>query len=216
MSKLSHLAVVLPNLDKTRLKLIEKLFFTFLWGNKSEKVCRADCKLSEKAGGLGLVDIKAFWTSLKFSWLRRVLHTAVFWPKILEYYVESVLGYRIPIIEILQLGPNQLKFIGNKIQCRFWKEIFISVNSFMQGALFCFPENLVISPFWENPSITRNNKVLKNSTFPNISSKIKTISDFFHPGSDVRLTRDELEQKYEVTISNETFYELHHIINIAR
>jgi hypothetical protein len=32
LSKLSHLALVLPNLDKKQLKIIENMFFKFLWG----------------------------------------------------------------------------------------------------------------------------------------------------------------------------------------
>ena len=69
LSKLSHLALVLPNLDKNKLKILETLFFKFLWSNKPDKVSRDHVKLPEKAGGLGLVDIKQFWSSLKFSWL---------------------------------------------------------------------------------------------------------------------------------------------------
>ena len=66
LSKLSHLALVLPNLDKNKLKILETLLFKFLWGNKPDKVSRDHVKLPEKAGGLGLVDIKQFWSSLKF------------------------------------------------------------------------------------------------------------------------------------------------------
>ena len=78
LSKLSHLTLVLPKLDNRKIKSIETLIYTFLWGGKSEKVSRNDTKLNEKAGGLGLVDIHAFWQSLKFSWLRRFLSTNCF------------------------------------------------------------------------------------------------------------------------------------------
>ena len=72
LSKLSHLALVLPNLDRKQIKEIESIFFKFLWGNKPDKVSRDHCKLSEKAGGLGFIDVKQFWYSLKFSWFRRL------------------------------------------------------------------------------------------------------------------------------------------------
>ena len=32
LSKLSHLALVLPELDKNKLKVIENIFFKFIWG----------------------------------------------------------------------------------------------------------------------------------------------------------------------------------------
>ena len=48
LSKLSHAALVIPSLDKSRIKEIEALMFKFLWKNKPDKVAREDSKLSEK------------------------------------------------------------------------------------------------------------------------------------------------------------------------
>ena len=61
LSKLSHLALVLPNLNKNQLKHIENIIFQFLWDNKPDKVSREHAKLTEQAGGLGVIDIKSFW-----------------------------------------------------------------------------------------------------------------------------------------------------------
>ena len=70
LSKLSHLALVLPNLNINQLKQMENVIFQFLWNNKPDKVSREHAKLTEQAGGLGVIDIKSFWQALKFSWLR--------------------------------------------------------------------------------------------------------------------------------------------------
>ena len=86
----------------------------------------------------------------------------------------------------------------------------------MQGALFCHPEKLLIAPFWDNPNIKRNNKALKPSAFPNLSLKIKTMSDFYIIGTGTLLTKDELEERFQVEVSEENFIELHYIIKIAR
>ena len=216
LSKLSHLALVLPDLDKKKLKIIENMFFKFLWGNKPDKVSRDHAKLSEKAGGLGLVDIKQFWESLKFSWFRRLVNSNAFWPKILEISVQSIIGNNTSIIDILQSGPNKLTFIGKKMHNKFWKQVFSAVTPFMQGALFCHPEKLFIAPFWDNPSISRNNKAIKQTAFPNLAEKINTISDFYHHGSGTLLTKPELENKYQIILSEETLMELHYIIKTAR
>ena len=61
--------------------------------------------------------------------------------------------------------------------------------------------------------ISRNNKAIKPSIFPNISQKIKTVSDFFQAGSDILLTKLELENKYQIEISEETLIEMNYIIN---
>ena len=155
LSKLSHLALVLPNLDKKQIRLLENLFFKFLWGNKPDKVSRDHAKLSEKAGGLGFVDVKQFWDSLKFSWLRRLCNTNAFWPRILEKSMEKVTGTVTSAVDFLQFGPNMIVNIGKKISNNFWKQIFCAVNNFMQGAIFCNPEKIIIAPFWDNPIIQK-------------------------------------------------------------
>ena len=81
----------MPNLEISKIKSLENLIFSFLWGNKPDKVKRDHAKLSEKAGGLGIVDIQDFWKSLKLSWLRRAIGTDAFWPKILQESVANIL-----------------------------------------------------------------------------------------------------------------------------
>ena len=216
LSKLSHLPLVLPNLGDQKLKVIENLILNFIWDNKPAKVAKDHAKLSEKAGGLGLTDIKTFWQSLKFSWLRRLLSTSSFWPKILEAEVSDIVNKEVTMYEILQYGPNYLTTIGKKLKNKFWGEVFCSVSYFMQGAIYCLPENIVIAPLWNNPSITKNNKPLKGSAYPNLSTKITTISDFFHPGSANMCTKNELENKFNVVIDNNTYTEFKYIIQSTR
>ena len=216
LSKLSHLPLVLPKLSSNKLKVIENMIFDFIWDNKPAKVAKDHAKLSEKAGGLGLTDIQTFWQSLKFSWLRRLLSTCSFWPKILESEVSDIVEKEVTLNEILQYGPNYLTNIGKKLKNKFWGEVFCSISYFMQGALYCVPENIVIAPLWNNPSITKNNKPLKESAYPNFSAKVSTISDFFHPGSSEMFTRNELENKFDILIDNNTYIEFKYIIQSAR
>ena len=49
LPKLCHLALVLPDLNKHRIKQLESLTFNFLWGNKPDKIARDHVKLSEQA-----------------------------------------------------------------------------------------------------------------------------------------------------------------------
>ena len=68
LSKLSHLALVLPNPTKDMIKQIETMIFKFIWSGKSEKVRREDAKLPVKLGGLSVPDVSKYWTAFKFSW----------------------------------------------------------------------------------------------------------------------------------------------------
>ena len=216
LPKLCHLALVLPDLNKHQIKQLETLAFNFLWDNKPDKIARDHVKLSEKAGGLGFLDIKDFWLSLKFSWLRRALHTSAFWPKILIQQVESIIGHNLTIPDLLQLGPRYLEKVGKNIDNKFWKQVLCSVGLFMQGALFCNPEKIITAPFWDNPLILRNNKAIKYSTFPSLFNKISSIADFYRPGTCTFYTREELMNVFNTDISPETLIEIHFIIKSAR
>ena len=68
LSKLSHLALVIPSLSGQRLKVLNAMFFKFLWDNKPDKICRKDVIKPVKKGGLGMTKVDTFWDALKFSW----------------------------------------------------------------------------------------------------------------------------------------------------
>ena len=55
LSKLSHLALVIPSLSGQRLKVLNTMFFKFLWDNKPDKICRKDVIKPVKNGGGGWV-----------------------------------------------------------------------------------------------------------------------------------------------------------------
>ena len=150
LSKISHIALVIPNPNKDMLKRLNTIFFQFIWDKKSEKVNRDDSKLPEKNGGLGMPDMQKFWTSFKFSWLRRLITTTSFWPKIITSQVNKVLESDLNIFEILQLGASKLLQMSKQLKNEFWKQVFSSVIDIFEGAAFSYPEKLLSSPFFHN------------------------------------------------------------------
>ena len=64
LSKLSHVALVIPCLNQSKINEIESLIFKFIWNTKPDKVSRNHAKLPEAKGGLGMIDIKAFGSLL--------------------------------------------------------------------------------------------------------------------------------------------------------
>ena len=91
ISKLSHIALVVPNLPKKDLIKLEQILISFLWSNKSVKISKIDSFKPQTNGGLAMVDIATFWKSLKCSWLRRLLES---------------LG--MPLFPAIFLGPSHL------------------------------------------------------------------------------------------------------------
>ena len=114
LSIISHVALVIPNPSKRMFKQIESIFFKFIWNNKSEKVRREDAKLPEKLGGLNVPDIEQFWLAFKSSWLRRILSTQAFWPKIVLQDISKIQNRIVTSAELLNFGPTLLHNIGGK------------------------------------------------------------------------------------------------------
>ena len=83
LSKLSHIALVIPSLSKQRLNMLTSKFFSFIWDKKPDKICRKDIIKPLKLGGLDMVQVDVFWNALKFSWYRRLITSNDIWPKIL-------------------------------------------------------------------------------------------------------------------------------------
>ena len=103
LSKLSHVALVIPCITPNKIREIESLFFKFIWNNKPDKVSRDHAKLPERKGGLGMIDIKDFWQAFRFSWFRRLTNTNAYWPNILLDTVTEITGEMINISTLLKM-----------------------------------------------------------------------------------------------------------------
>ena len=82
----------------------------------------------------------------------------------------------------------------------------------MKGALFCSPEKILLSSFWGNPAVTRNNKPIKATNFPNLALKIKDVADFFIPGTNQICTKASLELKCNTILDENSYIEIKYIL----
>ena len=215
LSKISHIALVIPSPDKAMLKRLNTLFFQFIWDKRSEKVNREDSKLPLHMGGLGMPDISKFWTAFKFSWFRRLISTDSFWPQILMEQVNDILGYTINIFELLQLGASKLHQISKLLKNNFWKQVLGTAIQITEGAAFCYPEKIISSPFWHNTLVLRNNKTIKESDFPEIVGKVFTLSDLFYPGTNKIMEWVDFCERYACNISHNKFIDVRYILKLA-
>ena len=211
---LSHIALAVPNPTKDNVKGIESIFFKFLWGNGSEKVRREDCKLPIRQGGLGMPDISQFWTAFKFSWLRRLLKTQAFWPKLLLHDISTVLNRTTTVTEVLQMGTAKIHDLSKNIKNLFWRQVLNSVGPVVEGSIFCSPGKLIDSSFWHNPFIKRST-IIKYANFPEISDKIRTLADFFYHGTNEFMQYNHFCERHSCNISEEKFIDIRYTIMSA-
>ena len=215
LSKLSHIALVVPNPSRDKIRRIETVLFKFLWGGGSEKIRREDSKLPPRYGGLGMPDINSFWTAFKFSWLRRLVQSQAFWPELLLQQISNIININyLKASDLLQLGVGKLGEISKKLNNIFWKQVLTSTVLVAEGSMFNNPEKFLNTSFWHNPLIKRNNMV-KYNDFPEIYDKIKTVGEFFYYGTNEMMQFHHFCERYDCDISEEKFIDIRYTISVA-
>ena len=215
LSKLSHIALVIPNPRKDMISNLTNMIYKFIWGSGSEKVRREDAVLPVKLGGLGVPDIKKFWSAFKFSWFRRLLTSKSFWPNIILTQVGEILGKTVSGTDLLQLGTVKLQNIAKKLENKFWQQVFETPVKMAEGAAFCFPELILTSPFFYNSLVLRNRKVVTEKTFPELVGKVSSMADFFLPNTTQLLDWREFLSRYGNIVSEEKYTDIRYIISLS-
>jgi len=72
ISKLTHLLISLPDPSEQFNNDLEKELYDYLWDGKNSKIKKSVVCKPYNEGGLQMLDIKAFITSLKVSWLKKL------------------------------------------------------------------------------------------------------------------------------------------------
>ena len=211
LSKLSHIALVVPNPSVGLIRRIEGLFFNFIWSGKSEKVRREDAKLPLSQGGLSAPDIHKFWLAFKFSWFRRILTTDAFWPQLLLENVAKILQEDVSVSQLLQFATDKLKQIAQKITNPFWKQVLLSATPIIEGALFSFPGKLMHSSLFFNPHVTRS-RTVKYSEFPELVSLGSSLSNFLYPFTNKLMSWEDFRLRYNNNISLEKYIDVRYTI----
>ena len=197
LSKLSHIALVVPTLSKRDMKNFENLCFDFLWSGKNAKVARSDALNSLGQGGLSMVDIGLFWQALKCSWIRRLAKTDAFWPKILEKNLEKI-GAKVN--DIFCEGPNILKQMSVKISNQFWQNTLNAAGNVLTEACNNAADNFDLLPLFANPIFRHNGKLLDRKKLNILSDKISSVSDFYK-GRDQLYSLAEIRSIYDLNMS---------------
>ena len=117
LSKFTHLFLALPNPPGEFLKLIERKLYTFLWrSNGPDRIYRRKIVKNIHAGGLRMVNVNEFITSLKVTWLRRFI---IFSDNDKWSYLS-----RIILNNIFSLGDIHSKTVIKDLRNPFFEKCF--------------------------------------------------------------------------------------------
>ena len=112
---LNHILMSIPNPSTAYCKELEKLFSSFVWNGPSHRVKKDVLVKTYEEGGLKMVHLKSFFTSLKLFWIRQLL------SKNME------LGNFIPNFELIKFtscGTEYINILLKSLKNKFWIDVF--------------------------------------------------------------------------------------------
>ena len=168
LSSLNHVFISLPTPNEKMMKGINDLFYDFIWEGtsriKKTTICQDYCD-----GGLKMIDLNAFVSALKSTWLRKlVLDSNNQWSILLQYSVNMQ--------NILNLGTSYItEKILPKMKNMFWADLLLShiqINKIITSAEV---EKFLAAPIFYNDNLKIGNKTIYNKSC--IENGIKYIND---------------------------------------
>ena len=152
LSKLTYLFLNIPDPSKEFLEEIEQLLFRFIWNGKTNKIKKTIVCKSYEDGGLKMVDIHSFLSSLKISWLRRLAeNNSSFWATL------------YPFVHNLQkFGSDYIHHCSTETKNPFWIDVLKHYKRLLQVNRGQDLErcDLHHEPIYYNVNIKRDNKTL--------------------------------------------------------
>jgi hypothetical protein len=181
---------VIPQSDII-IKDIEKCFRNFLWNGKKGNIKQSTLILDYKEGGLKMVDLHSFITSLRLSWVKMLRTT--------EGIIQIILGPE-NINFIFELDKKSIEHFSKTIHNPFWKQILQDWAKLQ--------ENPRYTVLWRNQNAMANKKPVFYRTLYNIG--ITRAEHLLNPTRTSFITFRELEEKNpEINI---TFIQFHGLI----
>lgn len=197
-SQLVYILTPLPT-DQKLLEEINRLLFSFLWDGKGDRIKRSEMINDYEKGGLKMLDIKTFNSSLKSSWIKKYLDikNTGKWKLFFDFYLAKHGGRKL---FAGNLNSEDIRHLNIKED--FLKEvlhIWAEIN--FQNT----PKDFEDIPLWHN-SLIRIGKI--PVFFPRWStSSVNHVKDLLDENSKF-LTHAAFTVKYDLTCNFLEYYGL--------
>ena len=114
---LTHLFIAIPNPDASFIKRIEVLLFQYIW-NGRDRISRDQMVKNNSYGGCNMVHLDSFISSLKITWIRRLINNDSAWKN----HILSSLN--IDCESFFKFGDNFFAELACKTKNKFWRHVF--------------------------------------------------------------------------------------------
>ena len=141
ISKFVHLFLALPNPPIDLVKSLNKLCFNFIWNGGPDRIKRKFIVKDISKGGLRMLQIEHFITSLKITWHRR---------QILQQNCTWIILSNIDLDDVYTRGDNYASIKSEEVKNPFWKDLLNSWKIFCKSVKIQALEDILYSPLWYN------------------------------------------------------------------
>ena len=154
MSKLTHIATVLPNLSEGEIDKTEAELYDFIWRGPSP-MAREEAKMPKHMGGIGFPCLRSIWTSVKVSWIRRMTNNSpTTWRKLLQSKLETF--STLNLSNILEWSAHSINRVISSLNSNIWRSVFKGwketiVKDFRQN-----PEKMLMANVWGMKALKRS------------------------------------------------------------
>ena len=203
LPKLIYPLTVLENPKQELINKINKYMFDFLWDAKPDKINRKTIIQDYENGGLKMIDLNIFITSIKAGWVKRLTNkdNVGDWKHIYKNNLENIGGDLIFESNICEQDFNKIhntgsKFLSDIIQS--WSIIHFNKN----------PETIKNQILWNNSFIKNNNTLLYYKNW--FDKGIKYIEQIFDKRQNKIYTFDRIKTLYN--LDNSQFLKYHSLV----
>jgi hypothetical protein len=151
MSKLTHLLISLPDPSEQFIAQLEKEYYDFLWDGKAKIKKTVVCK-SYREGGIQMLDIRMFITTLKLSWLRKLRIESDWRDFTFNLYPE--------LSRLEKIGGEYANVVMKSLENCFWRDVMKHYKKLYAKCQIISTEEFCAECIHYNVNILREKKVV--------------------------------------------------------
>ena len=147
-AKLTHLLINLPNPNEQIIHQLESDLFDFLWNKKPDKISRKQIIQPYNNGGLNIIHLNSFISSMTITWMKKLLSSNSIWVSIFDENAKTKKEL------LFTLGAEFPKNIAKNTRNVFWKDTLNAFSHFKEINMDLMQEKSYIHhEIWYNKEI---------------------------------------------------------------
>ena len=196
-SMITHILLSLPNPSQEFIKEYEELCKDFLWGEKPPKFRQEILEYPYEMGGLQLHNLERFSSSLKTTWLRRIISTDSSW---------TVFSLANNIDKCWLFGNEYIELNRDKMKNMFWRDVMDSITLLRAEIRPTKDLDYICWPLWfdQNSNLPLIKKLQKKN--------VNMISDILGEFWNI-MSKEEIERTRGINLNFLEYMAIHHSVS---